>query len=136
MRGLGFVVALGFACAALAADVESRQLTHYVPQDFLETVVRKEDWTEVTLPVKGDIRKGDVVRVWAGGSIDRGNSDRPGQNVNGPEGIPLSQINNEKQAFALSAEHGHTYALLFKTESTGPMKCLPAGKPLAIKLDK
>src|SRR2546423_10214707 len=99
MRGLGFLVALGFACAALAADVESRQLTHYVPQDLLETVVRKEDWTEVTLPVKGEIRKGDVVRVWAGGSIDRGNSDRPGQNVNGPDGIPLSQTISGKPAF-------------------------------------
>jgi hypothetical protein len=136
MRGLGFVVALGFACAALAADVESRQLTHYVPQDLLETVVRKEDWTEVTLQVKGEVRKGDVVRVWAGGSIDRGNSDRPGQNVNGPDGIRLSPVSNEKPAFALSAEPSHTYALLFKTESTGPTKCLPAGKPLEINLAK
>src|SRR5260221_5947072 len=35
-----------FAVVAFAADVESRQLTHYVPQDFLETVVRTEGWTE------------------------------------------------------------------------------------------
>ena len=33
-------------------------------------------------------------------------------------------------------EPAHAYALLFKTESTGPVKCLPAGKPLEIKLSK
>src|SRR5881227_3418861 len=76
-----------FICAAFAADVESRQLTHYLPQDLLEAAVRTEGWTEVTPAVKGGIRPGDVVRVWAGGSIDRGNGDQPGQNVNGPDGV-------------------------------------------------
>src|SRR5712692_8461254 len=76
-----------FAVVATAAEVESRQLTHYIPQDFLETVVRTENWTEVALNVKGGVRKGDVVRVWAGGVIDRGNGEQPGQNVNGPAGI-------------------------------------------------
>src|SRR6516225_8244562 len=56
--------------SAFGAELESRVLTHYVPQDFLETVVRREGWTELTLNVKGGVRKGDVVRIWAGGSID------------------------------------------------------------------
>src|ERR1700682_6848176 len=87
MRGAPVVSAVVVSGPAFAADVESRQLTHYLPQDFLETAVRKEDWTEVKLDVKGGVRKGDVVRIWAGGSIDRGNGDQPGENVNGPEGL-------------------------------------------------
>src|SRR5258705_210199 len=80
------VLASLFGClAAGAADVESRVLPHYVPQALLEFVVRKEGWTSLSLAVKGGLRKGDVVRVWAGGSIDRG-GDRPGDNVNGPDG--------------------------------------------------
>src|SRR5438270_14078589 len=65
----------------VAAEVESRVLTHYVPQDLLEAAVRTEGWTELALAVKGGLHKGDVVRVWAGGSIDRGNGERPGDNV-------------------------------------------------------
>jgi hypothetical protein len=118
-----------------AADVESRQLTHYVPQDALEAAVRKEGWTEVPLAVKGGVRKGDTVRVWAGGSIDRG-GDQPGENVNGPQGIDPARLGDEKTSFALSADPAHAYALLFKTDSTGPAKCLPPGKPLEIKLTK
>jgi len=116
-----------------AAEVESRVLTHYLPQDFLETVVRKDGWTEVTLTVKGGVRKGDVVRVWAGGSIDRG-GEQPGENVNGPDGV--ASAGREKSEFSLSTQPAHAYALLFKTESTGPTKCLPPGKPLEIKLTK
>src|SRR5262245_15219690 len=87
----------------LAAEVESRQLTHYVPQDFLETAIRTEGWTEVTLNVKGGVRKGDVVRIWAGGSIDRGNGEQPGQNVNGPGGHSDFKVNgDEKPHFVLS----------------------------------
>ncbi len=134
MRGLSFVVSLVLSCAALAADVESRQLTHYIPQDFLETAVRKEDWSEVVLNLKGGVRKGDVVRIWAGGSIDRGNGDQPSENVDGPDGVDPAALGKEKVAFALSAEPAHAYALLFKTESTGPTKCLTPGKPLEIKL--
>src|SRR5947208_17064281 len=86
-----------------AAEVESRQLTHYVPQDALEAAVRKEGWTEVPLAVKGGVRKGDVVRVWAGGSIDRG-GEQPGENVGGPHGIEAVRLGKEKPALALSAE--------------------------------
>jgi hypothetical protein len=134
MRRYAFAVILVIPCAAFAADVESRQLTHYLPQDFLETAIRTENWTEVPLAVKGGVRKGDVVRIWAGGSIDRGNGDQPGENVNGPDGHPL--LPGEKPLLALSPEPAHAYALLFKTESTKPTKCLPPGKPLEFKLTK
>jgi hypothetical protein len=136
MRRFACLVAFALAGAALAADVESRQLTHYLPQDQLEEIVRKEDWTEVPLAVKGGVRKGDVVRVWAGGVIDRGDADQPGQNVNGPDGADPGRPGDGQPAFALSPEPAHAYALLFKTESAGPAKCLPAGKPLEIKLTK
>jgi hypothetical protein len=36
-----------------AADLESRALTHYVPQDFLEKAVRTQGWTLVPLDLKG-----------------------------------------------------------------------------------
>jgi hypothetical protein len=134
MRGFTLMLVLVGACGALAADVESRQLTHYVPQDTLEKVVRTEGWTEIALDVKGGTRVGDVVRVWAGGSIDRGNGDQPGENAAGPDGTDPAP--GEKPAFALSAEPALAYAVLFKTESTGPTKCLPPGKPLEIKLTK
>jgi hypothetical protein len=136
----GFCILLLFATLRLcvrslpAAEVESRVLTHYVPQDFLEAVVRKESWTEVPLAVKGGVRKGDVVRIWAGGCIDRG-GDQPGENTNGPNGLPL-QAGGETSTFALSAQPAHAYALLFKPESTGPSKCLPPGKPLELRLGK
>jgi hypothetical protein len=136
MRGAAFVLALALSCAAFAAEVESRQLTHYVPQDFLETAVRTENWTEVTLNVKGGVRKGDVVRVWAGGSIDRGNGEQPGQYVNGPDGVDPTHLDSARPDCALSAEPAHAYALLFKTESAAPAKCLPPGKPLEIKLTR
>jgi hypothetical protein len=133
MRAISLTLVL--ASAAVAADVESRQLTHYVPQDFLETAVRTENWTEVPLNVKGGVRKGDTVRVWAGGLIDRGGDDQPGQSVNGPAGHPI-QVGSEKPIFALSSDPTHSYALLFKTESNGSVKCLPPGKPLEITLTK
>src|SRR5437870_11684679 len=69
-----------------AAELESRVLTHYIPQDFLETAIRTEAWTEVPINLNGGVRKGDVIRIWAGGSIDRGNGDQPSQFVAGPEG--------------------------------------------------
>jgi hypothetical protein len=136
MRRLAIVATLVLSCTAFAAELESRQLTHYVPQDFLETAVRTENWTEVPLNVKGGIKKGDTVRVWAGGSIDRGNGDQPGVNVNGPDGLDPAKLDGDKREFALSKEPAQAYALLFKTESTGPTKCLPSGKPLEIKLTK
>src|SRR5205823_5544250 len=111
-----------------------RQLTTYIPQDFLEAAVRKEAWTEVTLNVKGGVRKGDVVRVWAGGVIDRG-GDQPGENVNGPDGF-ANPAGSAATSFALSTQPAHAFAMLFKTEAQGPTKCLPPGKPLEIKLSK
>src|SRR5579885_3011089 len=86
MRSAAFLLALVMVVGVSAAEVESRVLTHYLPQDYLEAAVRSEKWTELALPVKGGLRKGDVVRIWAGGLIDRGNGEQPGQNVNGPEG--------------------------------------------------
>src|SRR5262245_26388877 len=129
MRPFAAVVAFVLGCAAFAADVESRQLTHYVPQDTLETAVRTEGWTEVPLAVKGGVRKGDVVRVWAGGSIDRGNGEQPGENTSGPDGIDPKTLGREKPTFALSSEAAHAYAVLWKTDASGPVKCLPPGKP-------
>jgi len=136
MRKSALLFAIVISSSAFAADVESRQLTHYLPQDMLEIAVRTEGWTEAPLVIKGGIRKGDVVRVWAGGSIDRGNDEQPGQNVNGPDGIDTAIFDCTKPDCALSPKLEHTYALLFKTESTGPTKCLPPGKPLEIKLTK
>ena len=132
MRATAFFLVLGIVLAVPAAELESRVLTHYVPQDMLETAVRKEAWTEVPLKVKGGVRKGDVVRIWTGGSIDRGNGDGPGQNVAGPDGVPSD---GTRQRLALSSEASHAYALLFKTE-TGVHKARPAGKPLEIKMTK
>lgn len=129
-----FVVGLTFA--AIGADVESRRLTHYVPQDLLEAAVRKEGWTEIPLDVKGGILKGDRVRVWAGGTIDRGNGDQPGQHVNGPSGPVGHEDRPAPAAFALSTDSGHSYALLFKAESPGIKKCLPPGQALEITMSK
>lgn len=119
-----------------AAEVESRQLTHFVPQDFLEAAVRSEKWTDVPLAVKGGVRKGDVVRIWAGGVIDRGDGERPGQVVNGPEGVNPDLFDSTKPHGALSDKVEHSYALLWKTDSAGPVKCLPAGRALEIKISK
>jgi hypothetical protein len=132
MRTTALTLLLGVGLVVSAAEVESRVLTHYIPQDVLESAVRKEGWTEIPLNVKGGVRKGDVVRIWAGGSIDRG-GDVPGQNVAGPDGF-ASDVPGER--LALSQESGHAHALLFKTEGPGVQKCRPAGKPLEIKLTK
>jgi hypothetical protein len=132
--GSAIAMAWFYTWGAFAADVESRQLTTYIPQDFLETAVRTENWTEITLNVKGAVRKDDIVRIWAGGLIDRGNGELPGIAVNGPNGAPLPPT--ELPTFALSSNAEHAYALLFKTEAGGPVKCLTPGKPLEIKLTK
>lgn len=121
-------------CPVGAAELESRVLTHYIPQDLLETAVRTEGWTEINLKVAGGLRKGDVVRIWTGGMIDRGNGEQPGQNVNGPAGVnkPDSAANH----LALTKEKDQAFALLFKTESPTLRKATAAGKPLELKLDK
>jgi hypothetical protein len=133
MRTLGLLAALAVGWTVAAAELESRVLTHYVPQDLLETAVRTEGWTEIPLAVKGGTRKGDTVRIWAGGSIDRGNGENPGQNVAGPTGADPTA---DRSTFALSAESGHAYALLFKTETPGLHRAALPGKPLEIKLTK
>ena len=137
MRALAAMMLL--ACSAIAADVESRQFTHYIPQDLLEAAVRKEGWTETPLALKGGVRKGDMVRIWAGGSIDRGNGDQPGDNVSGPDGVaPATETSGSPNVknLALSQEPAHAFALLFKSEAPAICKCLPPGKPLEIKLTK
>ena len=131
---VGAAVGLLLVLAARAAEVESRVLTHYVPQDLLETAVRTEGWTEVPLAVKGGVRKGDVVRVWAGGSIDRGNGDQPGENTNGPAGVEGAAADAQK--LALSPDAKHAFALLVKTEGAGLNKPQPPGQPLEITLTK
>jgi len=135
MRCLAVVVLLLVAALGVASELESRVLTHYVPQDLLETAVRTEGWTEVPLKVAGGTRKGDVIRVWAGGSIDRGNGDRPGENIGGPEGTSGVSAEAAKK-LALSQTLELAFALLVKTEGNEPRRCLPTGKPLEIKLTK
>ncbi|HEY7308361.1 MAG TPA: hypothetical protein VH643_03260 [Gemmataceae bacterium] len=134
MRCAALLLSLLLVFAVSAAEVESRLLTHYVPQDLLETTVRTEKWSEVPLAVKGGLRKGDVVRIWAGGLIDRGDGETPGQKVNGPAGAPADPVPGGNLALAPDTELA--YALLFKSETSGPKKCLAAGKPLEIKLGK
>lgn len=134
MRTGTLILVLALTLATRAAELESRVLTHYVPQDFLEKVVRTEGWTELPLAVKGGVRKGDVVRVWAGGSIDRGNGDQPGENISSPAGLTaLPSTEAEKLALAPQAEDA--FAVLFKTESQ-VKKCREPGKPLEIPLTK
>src|SRR6476619_5815187 len=87
MRTIATLLVLFLSLAATGADLESRVLTHYVPQDLLETAVRTEGWTEVPLNLKGGVRKGDVVRIRVGGVIDFGNGDQPGQNIATPDGV-------------------------------------------------
>jgi hypothetical protein len=119
-----------------ADDVESRVLTHYVPQDLLESAVRKEGWTLIPLEVKGGVRKGDVVRIWAGGSIDVGNGDYPGQYVSGPSGPDGKGLPVAPTRMALSPEPAHGYALLWKTEGKAIHRTQVPGKPMEIKLTK
>jgi hypothetical protein len=133
MRTGTIAIILAWTLASQAAELESRVLTHYVPQDFLEKVVRTEGWTELALDVKGGVRKGDVVRIWAGGSIDRG-GDQPGENVGSPAGTsPVPGANAEKLALAPQADDA--FALLLKTE-TEVKKCREPGKPLEMPLTK
>jgi hypothetical protein len=130
------VLILALVRVAPAAEVESRVLTHYLPQDFLEAAVRSDKWVEVTLAVPGGLRKGDVVRVWAGGLIDRGNGEKPGENANGPAGVGAGKAAVDRAALALSPEPADAFSLLFKAEAGRPQRCLPPGKPLEVKLTK
>jgi hypothetical protein len=86
----------------------------------------------VPLAVKGGVRKGDVVRIWAGGSIDRGNNEQPGVATGGPAGPGKGG----GTSFALSADTAHAFALLLKPEGGKIARCPPPGKALEIKLSK
>jgi len=135
MKIITLAVAIFFVINASAAELESRVLTHYIPQDFLETAIRTESWTEVLINLKGGVRKGDVIRIWAGGSIDRGNGDQPSQYVAGPVGESALLGTGEFKG-ALSPRPEHAYALLFKTDNSGIKKCAVPGKPLEITMAK
>ena len=135
MRMLTLAIGMAWVMTVSAAELESRVLTHYIPQDFLETAIRTEAWTEVPINLKGGVRKGDVIRIWAGGSIDRGNGDQPSQYVAGPEGEASRQSTGDRKG-ALSSQPEHAYALLFKTDSSGIKKCALPGKPLEITVTK
>src|SRR6267378_3441724 len=102
MRIFTLAAAVVLVMNASAAELESRVLTHYIPQDFLETAVRTEGWTEVSINLKGGLVKGDTIRIWAGGSIDRGNGDQPSQYVAGPEGEASRQPAGDRKG-ALSS---------------------------------
>jgi hypothetical protein len=136
MRTTSIVLMLLLALPASAAELESRVLTHYIPQDVLDAAVRTEGWTEIPLNVKGGTRKGDTVRIFAGGCIDRGNNDQPGQNIIGPAGLPPGASVGVIKALALAPEPDRVFALLFKNEGPNTYKCLPPGKALEIKLTK
>src|ERR1700731_217000 len=94
---------LSMALSSSAADLESRALTHYVPQDLLESIVRKEGWTEIVLKPYNGVRKGDVARIWSGGMIDHGNGTQPGVHVTGPSGPPAPVKAAEAGKMALSS---------------------------------
>ncbi|HYT88590.1 MAG TPA: hypothetical protein VEL76_07765 [Gemmataceae bacterium] len=128
------LLVVGLTLIASADDVESRVLTHYVPQDFLEEAVRKEGWTEIPLNVKGGVRKGDIVRIWSGGSIDRGNGDYPGQHVGGPAALESKGLLVDSKRFALAPDPALAFALLFKTAGKGVRPAMIPGKPLEIPL--
>jgi hypothetical protein len=127
---------MGMVLTSRGAELESRALTHYVPQDLLETIIRKESWTEIVLKPYDGVRKGDIARIWSGGMIDYCNGTQPGVNVAAPSG-PAGKVSADDAArMALSPEAGQAYSLLFKTEDGKIHKCLPMGKPLQIPLTK
>jgi len=133
MRIVAILLLLTLALSCSAADLESRALTHYIPQDLLETIVRKEGWTEIVLKPYDGVKKGDIARIWTGGVIDHGNGNQPGVNVAGPDGAKVSAA--EAAKMALSPQADLAYALLFKTEEGMLHKPMP-GKPLEIRLTK
>jgi hypothetical protein len=132
---LSLILVLASALTSPAADLESRALTHYIPQDQLEAVVRKEGWTEILLKPYDGVRQGDKARIWAGGSIDHGNGNQPGVHVTGPEGAG-KVMPTELARMALSTNPEQAYAFLFKTDAGVVYRCQPAGKPLEIPLTK
>lgn len=132
---LTFAIA-GLTLTVSAAEMESRAQTHYIPQDLLETIVRKEGWTEIVLKPYNGVRKGDIVRVWAGGSIDRGGGNAPGINVCGPTGGDAKPMGALPARLSLSTNLKHSFAMLFKTDDEVPHPCETSGKPMQIPLKK
>jgi hypothetical protein len=133
MRTIAILIFLTLTLSSSAADLESRALTHYIPQDMLENIVRKEGWTEIILKPYDGVKKNDIARIWTGGVIDHGNGNQPGVNVAGPDGIKVPPA--EANKMALSPQADLAYALLFKTEDGVLHKPAP-GKPLEIRLTK
>jgi len=127
-----FLVTIG----GYAADLESRALTHYVPQNDLEAIVRKDGWTEIVLKPFGGVRKGDFARIWSGGVIDRGGGDYPGQVADAPTGVNGSKLGVNPAKLAISPDPRHAFALLFKTEEGVAHPCAAQGKPLEVKFTK
>ncbi len=136
MRTLAIVVVLGLCLTGRGDELESRALTHYLPQDLLESIVRKEAWTEIVLKPYNGVRKGDMARIWSGGMIDHGNGTQPGVNVAGPAGPPTKVEPEKVSRMALTQNPDHAFALLFKTEDGKVHKCQRPGKPLQIPLSK
>jgi hypothetical protein len=136
MRYLLILFVGGLCLTVSAAEMESRAQTHYVPQDLLETVVRKQGWTEIQLKPYNGVRKGDIVRVWAGGVVDHGGGDAPGINVCGPTGADPKPMGVDPAKLSLSSNPKHALAILFKTEEGEPHACEPTGKPMQIPLKK
>jgi len=131
VASISLFLTLPLVCSA--ADLESRALTHYIPQDLLENIVRKEGWTEIALKPYDGVKKGDIARIWTGGVIDHGNGNQPGVNVTGPDGAKVPAA--EAGKMAMSTQPDLAYALLFKTEDGILHKPTP-GKPLEIRLTK
>lgn len=138
MRVIALTLILGLTVSAGADELESRALTHYVPQDQLEEIVRKEGWTEIVLKPYGNVRKGDKARIWCGGVIDRG-GDQPGKIASGPDGPGTTSgpgTSVDPKRLSLSANPAHAYALLFKTEDGSIHACPPPGKSFEFPLGK
>ena len=136
MRNPVILMVCATTLTASAADLESRALTHYIPQDSLESIVRKDEWTEIVLKPFGGVRKGDKARIWAGGMIDRGGADQPGQKVNGPAGLDGKDMPTDPTRLALSPDAAHAFAILFKTDDGKIHRCAGPGQPLEFSLVK
>src|SRR5688572_28945963 len=134
MRWMLVCVFSGMTLTLAAAELESRALTHYVPQDLLQTIVRKEGWTEIVLKPYNGVRKGDIARVWSGGMIDRGGGDAPGMNVCGPTGADAGTMGVDPAKLSISTNPKHAYSIVFKTEDDVAHACQATGKPLQIPL--
>ncbi len=135
MRFVALAALLTITGSVLAKQV-SRLMTHYVPQDLLVKAIRTEGWTEVPMKTDWKIKKGDTIRVFAGGLVDRGNGDQPGIHTAGPEGVEAAQAPADLKTLALSPDARHAFALLVKTESGTIHSCLPAGKTLEVPILK